>query len=163
MLFACEEDSAIEMKKGSGSTKDLLIGDWVYQSLIIAGDTLNFPEHNFEPENLSGAGDLFHIRWRWFRYFADGTYAFQKDVGAELGIGMGMNYQPIFGSWEINDLGNTLIHNRLEPFTTPYELISIDESTLIREYERVIQITSDPIQWPLGETVVYREIFMRRE
>jgi hypothetical protein len=142
----------------------LVAKDWQYRDLMINGDTLNVIAFNFEP--LQAVIETLHIRFRWFRYATNKTYEFNSDVpGGPFSIGSiyenSLNYQPGFGYWKVN--GDSLIHNEYDAsYRTAYYIVHISDTLFIREYERIVQLTSEPIKWPLGDTVVYREVFVPR-
>jgi len=159
---SCEQEPIPPNKVNAGfSDWDImLIQEWQYQNLIIGGDTMNFPDFAFEP--FVQPLDWAHVRFRTFKYSIDKSYEFIGLYGSFLGS-EGPNYQSIFGYWEFNEAGDTLIHNRLEPFRTDYAIIQLTSELLIREYQRIILASSDTIRWPLGSTVVYREVFVPKE
>lgn len=163
VLVSCEQDPMVMEPEQPSSLEEYLIGDWGYTVLIIGGDTLNFPDREMEPNNKEFVGDLFHIRWRWFRYLGDGTYEFRKDTGITAEIGIGENFQPPIGYWTISDSDQVLIHNDREFYAVSYNIILLNDTIMIREYERIVQESSDTLKWPIGSTVTYREILVSRE
>ena len=79
------------------------------------------------------------------------------------GMGSGVNFQPAYGTWDTNETGDSLIHNDLESFRTAYKIVELSETRFVREYERIVQQTSDPERWPVGDTLTYREIFVPKQ
>lgn len=155
---ACEQESFVQPEPVPITKELMLLGDWKYQSLIINGDTLYYPDVTFEPDIEDGF--LYHIQWRWFRYSSDRTYEYRKETGIVTSIGAGKNYQPSFGYWILDESKNVLVHNERESYATSYAIIELNDTVMIREYERVIQESSDSIKWPVGDTVIYREILI---
>jgi hypothetical protein len=162
--ISCNQEPIVEPVKPDDSPEALISRDWKYEVLIIDNDTLNIPDGNFEPFDHSFIGDLYHIRWRWFRYLPDGTYDFRKDTGIQTTLGgqseSDDNFQPTFGYWEVDPAGITMTHNIREKYIVEYKIVQLNEHIMIREYERIVQQSSDPLKWVIGDNVVYREVFV---
>jgi len=167
LLLACEQEPPIPEHHPMG---EMPSGDWQYDALVIRGDTFNIVNWSFEPDNPGW--ELYNVKFRWFNYSSNGTYEFHWDnkipfnLSPDLVIGDGLNYQPYFGYWILSPNIDTLIHNEGFQYETQYKIIELTEERFIREYQRIIQRIDDlhSEKWGVmvGDTVVYREIFVPR-
>ena len=157
---ACDQEGpSLPVYPGLTPEESLIARDWRYRDLMINGDTLNVIVSDFEPSG--GIDDWLHVKFRWFRYATNKSYEFRG--GTIGGDAQSPNYQPTFGYWKVNEAGDSLIHNEYESYKTKYFIVHISDTLFIREYERIVMETSDSLKWPLGDTVVYREVFVPRD
>ncbi len=167
LLSSCEQEPANFSQKSPLSPKEeMLNGDWQYDALVIEGDTFNIPDWDFEP--FKPNYDLYNVKFRWFKYFGNGTYEYRAETGpGNLSLGESLNFQPTFGYWELSINEDRLIHNKGFDYVTHYKIIELTEEGFIREYQRIIQridnLHSDKWGLGVGDTVVYREVFVPRD
>ncbi len=162
VLFACE-------KKDTGlvnNDRNPLIGVWQYTSISVDGYDFLFASNNLEPGEYKDAlgGERAELARRHIKYFEDGTYQLQwADRGDySLGTEGDPNWQPSFGYYQLNEAGDSLIHNKGLPYETFY-LLSIDGKQMLRTSQRYMSENSTEYGsrdlWRRGNIVEFTEVF----
>ncbi len=163
-VFSCTEqpESLPELNVSKSAEEQLLIGTWVYESVEAKGIEYLFANSRMELGNNRNAlggnrADLFR---RQIVYFDNGTYQLKWAERGDYSLGTNGedNWQPNFGSWELN--GDILTHNAGFYYETQY-MISISESKFARTSDRQMLEANQGAFWAVGEIVMQKENFRR--
>lgn len=171
--FGCDEVvSPPNAELSKSESEQLLFGNWRYNRLAINdeydGNILMSPE--MEPVDssaLANSGLRFVINNRKVQYSKDRAYLlFWDEVRGdyELGTEGTPNYQPSFGRWEMNDLGDTLIQNPATAFEVKYQILVLNDSAFVRSSMRYMATANwawNGGTWNVGDIVPYVEYFIK--
>lgn len=139
---------------------DKILENWQFVSIEVNGKPLVRVKNGFEPSQWNLGG--YWIPWFWYEYNSDGSYEFRSDL-ASTPLGYDENYQPKYGYWEWAEEKKLLIHNKGMPYEKSYHVITLNDTSFVREYDRIVKYSPDTTLWKVGEVLTYREILEKRK
>jgi len=131
-LFGC--DDKIPIPSGSLDENELLLTrEWQYSYILMDGDTIRQLSPGGEP--TANLNTFTPIGLRYLIYKDDHSYELRSLGPSFLGLGEGESYQPNYGFWDIETTGisKVLIHNQIIVYEVRYELLQLDETSMIRK------------------------------
>ena len=145
IFTTCDEiEPTPHTPKASSELEDLLISSTWYYSYIYVESRKYWYEQateNLEPLGVGAGVSSFRdlINKRGIVYSKDGTYQLIWDPRGDYDLGTpgDENWQPRFGSYELDEASMTLTHNKGLPDETVYS-ITLDEEGFIRTSKRVM-------------------------
>ena len=161
-LSACEKDEEIV----PSTNPSPLIGLWQYSVIDVDGYSFSLASNTLEPGENKDAlgGERAELARRYIKYFEDGTYQLQWADRGDYNLGTvgDLNWQPSFGYYQLNENGDSLLHNKGLPYETLY-ILSFDGSQMIRTSQRYMSENSSQYsnfnRWRRGNIVEFTEVF----
>ena len=165
ILIGCDREFVPPKGSSLSTMEEKLARVWVYQSIQIMDTVLIDADRVFDPlkEKFCNQNNVdcrtYEVSRRHIRYESDHSYELQWDIYGQYELGSGLNWQPSFGSWNIDESGTKLIHNNSQLYETTYEIIELSDDLFVRSSQRVMQETIDPSKWLPGDIVAFKEVF----
>jgi hypothetical protein len=147
-LFSCDEKLVIPIE-AIDENERLLTREWQYSYILMDGDTIRYLASNGEP--TIGVEFYTPIGLRYLLYKDDHSYELRSVGPSFLSLGYEESYQPNYGFWDLDESGNpsVLIHNQTIAYEVRYELLQLDENTMIRKQ--------------VGDRITYMYLNLREE
>lgn len=131
LLCSCDERLEIDPPE-MDKNKELLVGDWQFDFVIVSNDTFRHVDIIFEPTKDEEIDTPINLRY--IRYMTDHSYEFRADLRVAA-LGYIINYQPNFGFWDLETSVDSLIliHNKLMDYEVRYEIQELNEARMVRK------------------------------
>jgi len=111
----------------------LLTREWQYSYILMDGDTIRLLASDGEP--TIQVRTFTPIGLRYLIYKDDHSYELRSLGPTFLSYGKDESYQPNYGYWDLETTSSStvLIHNQIISYEVQYEMLQLDETTMIRK------------------------------
>jgi len=144
-----------------------LSGEWQYESITVGGNSFSLADRFLTPapqdKKTQAGGERAILSRRRVNYSQEHTYQLRWNRSEyQLGTYGDSNWQPDFGTWMIIKTanGDSLIHNDQLHYRTAYSIEFLGKK-MIRTSRRYMSGTFNTGLWQAGETLEFREVFVR--
>ena len=164
IAFSCQPDPDPFPEIKNPDKESQLIGDWRYKHIIVEGKIYPFASSALTPSSAKAppGGERAVLTRRSISFYSDHTYELKWNRSEyQLGTPETENYQPSFGNWQLNNVGDSLLQSKGLPYETSYALVFGDGTMRRTSHRYISENFPNEGDWTKGDTVIFTEVFTR--
>ena len=157
LITGCEVSDVQPKYEHLTDIESMLAREWRYDRIEINGDIYRAATEQMEIVTFD-VSLRDHLIRRKIAYLETKTYQLKWVDRGEymLGTDGQPNWQPSYGAWSFNAVGDSLFHNKGTAYEVGYK-ISLSEREFTRTSERYMSISGPT--WNAGDEVLFIEFF----